>query len=87
MKITYLTNQYRENRNLCMKIAEPDNGATERFVLALHGFAGSMESWAITVGISSPREHPTRSMLTNVTGSSGTYRIPRPIPIIRKARA
>ena len=48
MKITYLTNQYRENRNLCMKIAEPDDGATERFVLALHGFAGSMESWAIT---------------------------------------
>ena len=47
MNYTYPTHAYGDTRCMNLKLYTPDNGIVRRFVLALHGFAGDMESDAI----------------------------------------
>ena len=47
MIITRSQYQYDEIRSLNVKLFTPDDGIVERYVVALHGFAGDMESTVI----------------------------------------
>ena len=48
MNIKYINCNPMRVRNLQMKLFTPDTLIFQKYVIALHGFAGSMESWAIT---------------------------------------
>lgn len=48
MQIRYPEYRADAERSIKIKLFLPDRGEITGYVLALHGFAGSMESWAIT---------------------------------------
>ena len=48
MKAKYVNDRYDEKRDLHIILYEPEDGRIDGFVTALHGFAGSMESSAIS---------------------------------------
>ena len=48
MQISYSEYRADADRSIKIKLLLPDDGEITGYVLALHGFVGSMESWAIT---------------------------------------
>lgn len=68
MKISYTQHPYNNFRNLNIKFFEPENGAIERYVIALHGFAGSMESWAISALAEHLTQYGTAVLTFNYAG-------------------
>ena len=68
MKTAYDVYQYDEIRNLNIKLFTPDDGIVERYVIALHGFAGSMESCAISALAEHLTQHSTAVLTFNYAG-------------------
>lgn len=68
MKVSYTQHPYNSFRNLNIKLFEPENGAIERYVIALHGFAGSMESWAISALAEHLTQYGTAVLAFNYAG-------------------
>lgn len=68
MKTTYLEINRGMTRVPQLKLMEPDDGNVTGFVLALHGFAGSMESFAITGLAERLTKHGTAVLTFNYPG-------------------
>lgn len=68
MNYKYLTQKYGDTRCVNLKLYTPDNGIVRRFVLALHGFAGSMESDAIKLLAERLTQHQTAVLSFNYAG-------------------
>ena len=68
MKIKYINCNPMRVRNLQMKLFTPDACSFRKYVIALHGFAGSMESWAITELADKMTEKDTAVITFNYPG-------------------
>ncbi|HAG12863.1 MAG TPA: hypothetical protein DCG49_03245 [Ruminococcus sp.] len=68
MKIKYINCNPMRVRNLQMKLFTPDTDSFRKYVIALHGFAGSMESWAITALADKLTEEDTAVIAFNYPG-------------------
>lgn len=68
MQVKYINCNPMRVRNLQMKLFTPDTLSFQKYVIALHGFAGSMESWAITALAEKLTEQDTAVISYNYPG-------------------
>ena len=68
MNIRYINCNPMRVRNLQMKLFTPYAFSFQKYVIALHGFAGSMESWAITALAEKLTEQDTAVIAFNYPG-------------------
>lgn len=68
MQVKYINCNPMRVRKLQMKLFTPDTFSFRKYVIALHGFAGSMESWAITALAERLTEQDTAVISFNFPG-------------------
>ena len=68
MRISYDQFRYGACRCMNLKLFLPDDGKVQQYVAALHGFAGSMESWAISALAERLTGHRTAVLAFNYAG-------------------